>query len=90
VNRYYPLPVLPSFTDDALRSSLAYGPAVVDLLLQIPAEYRQACEIEVNRRSTRVDRSGPLHIAESIGSPSAARAAVVAEILAQLANGGVR
>lgn len=82
---YKPMPVLPSLTDEYLRSDATnYGPAVVELLLTIPAEYRQAAEAEVSARTSYIDASQPLHRIVMTGDPSAARHDVLAEIRAQL------
>ncbi len=67
--------VFPEYTDERLRAGVTYGPPVADLLLTLPAEYRQPCEAEAYRRRNAGE-----------GDLQQIRADVVAEILAQLAE----
>jgi hypothetical protein len=82
--------VLDDLTDAALQSEHSrYGNAAIQELLRVPAEYRQAVEAEVMRRSTRVvyARSGVNRMQmEAIASPSLARRQVVGEVLQQLSH----
>lgn len=52
MKRYEPLPVLPDLTDEALNSPRSiYKDKVRELLLTIPAEYRQAACAEDDART---------------------------------------
>lgn len=75
---YEPLDVIDEYTDEYLRSpDSVWGEEAKQLLLSLPAEYRQACEIEVSART------GPLRD-EWAGDLLDIRAQVVGEILSQL------
>lgn len=87
---YFPAPVLPSFTDEALTNGTVFGREEADKLLRLPAEYRQPCEAEVSRRTSYTDRSQANHRLTSTGDACAARTDIVAEILAQLAKRDAR
>lgn len=84
---YHPTPddkILPEYTDERLRSGTGYGRHVADVLLTIPAAYRQPCEAEVTSRTTVTHRTvnGPMlkHVADL----HATRKIIVAEIQEQL------
>jgi hypothetical protein len=90
---YEPLPVLPGFTDESLSSpDSAYGRGLAELLLTIPAEYRQAALAESHRRTFgpstwyRVDGvSMPMEVLQPNGvNPVVAETEIIAEIRAQL------
>lgn len=75
--KYEPMDVIGEYTDEYLRSpDSLWGAEAARLLLLLPAEYRQACEIEV---SARTGRDG-----EWAGDLLDIRAQVVGEILSQL------
>ena len=85
---YQPLPVLPAFTDEALRNPDGPYRNLADSLLTIPAGYRQAAFAEVTRRTTRTRYADTPHgrMAEvlMIDTGRDEHAAVIAEIRAQL------
>jgi hypothetical protein len=83
--------ILPVLTDEALTAEAYYKNDIAALLLTIPAEYRQPCEAEVHRRSTRTTyvksstgKDRPMD--EPIADAHEVRTQVVAEIRAQLAR----
>ena len=52
---YRPLPVLPAFTDEALRNPAGPYRNIAAALLTVPAEYRQAALAELARRTSTLD-----------------------------------
>lgn len=85
---YQPLPVLPAFTDEALRDPEGPYRYLADSLLTIPAEYRQSAMAEVIRRTTKttyIDAlGGKMAMSKTIDTGRDEHAAVIAEIRAQL------
>lgn len=78
--------VVAGLTDADLRSGRGYERSVADLLLTLPAEYRQPVEAEVTRRSTRTvartagrDRREHQLESELVADPLTVRREVVAE-----------
>lgn len=84
MTHYEPQQVLPDFTDEALQAGTVWGRAEAGKLLTIPAEYRQAAEAEVVRRTNRFDRSDGDKLVIVTGDACQARTEVVAEVAAQL------
>jgi hypothetical protein len=79
--------VLPSFTDEALAGSdTVFGPTLVELLLTIPAEYRQAAMAESAARTMDppITVGGLLMLQPNGVDPAQAKREIVAEIRAQL------
>ena len=89
--RYAPhAEILPIYTDEALRNETAFKGDAARALLRLPAEYRQTCEVEVDRRSTRTLNSEGFLCAQRIANSDEMRSQVVAEVLAQVARNGAR
>ncbi len=82
---YHPYPVLSEYTDDGVRATC--GPDQAALLLTVPAEYRQAVVVEVNRRTFRtVSSLGGEMLKQLIGDVDLTTRVVVGEVRAQLAT----
>lgn len=76
--------ILDAFTDEALKAERVYAGDAARALLRVPAEYRQAVEVEAGRRSTRVEwrhGGGVMHV---VRDHQECRLEVIAEVLAQL------
>ena len=85
MTRYEPAPeILSYFTDEALTTN-NYGPTEAAKLLTVPAEYRQAVEAEVTRRSSPVTYTAGRR--QPVADACQIRSAVVAEVRAQLHRG---
>lgn len=76
--------VLAEYSDAALLAASGFKGDVAETLLSLPPEYRQPCEVETIRRTTRQDSGdGPVEFTDN---PHEVRREVAAEIRAQLAQ----
>jgi hypothetical protein len=86
MTRYEPaVEVLPLYTDEGLAADTVLGAGMKAKLLTVPAEYRQAVEIEVMRRTSVITNVRGFVSRQFTGDPGEVRSQVVAEVLAQLA-----
>jgi hypothetical protein len=86
--------ILPYFTDEALRQRTAFGPELSDLLLTIPAEFRQPAAAEQHHRSKKTTYvetpSGREAWSVPVGDAWETWREVIAEVARQVAAAGVR
>ncbi len=96
MKRYEPAAeVLPEYSDERVRDGCSYGPALAEMLSQVPAEFRQPLMAESHQRAYRIDIRWPYGrnaMAELESVPvrdlDEVRAEVLAEILEQLRRDG--
>lgn len=79
--------ILPEYTDEALREERTFRGMAAKTLLLVPAEYRQAVEVESHRRCTKTTWStgGPPQV-EFVACPQETRHQVVLELLGQIGS----